>query len=61
MAPWMVKLIPNAQNNLSKESVVDCFQIRSIAEERCIKKIGLIDNDAMNKIWKSLSLVLNID
>lgn len=40
IAPWMAKLIPDKQNKLTKESTADCFQLRSVAEERCVKKIG---------------------
>jgi len=31
IAPWMVKLIPNQQNGLSKNSTADCFQVRSVS------------------------------
>lgn len=34
IAIWMVRITPDKQNNLSKESAADCFQIRSVAEER---------------------------
>ena len=61
IAPWMVKLIPDRQNRLTKDSSADCFQIRSIAEERCIKKFGQVDNDTMSKIRKALAVVLNIE
>ena len=60
-APWMVKVEPDKQNKLSKESSADCFQIRSIAEERCIKKIGEVEFDIMNRIRVALALVLNIE
>lgn len=43
VAPWMVKVTPNNRNNLSKLSSADCFQVRSISEERFVKKIGEID------------------
>ncbi|MBK7138687.1 MAG: type II toxin-antitoxin system PemK/MazF family toxin [Bacteroidetes bacterium] len=43
IAPWMVKIEPSANNGLSKTSSVDCFQIRSLSQERLIKKIGNID------------------
>ena len=36
-APWTVKISPDAQNGLSKDSAADCFQIRSVSEERLIK------------------------
>ena len=60
IAPWMVHLVPDAQNNLTKESAADCFQIRSVAEERCIKKLGSISIDNLRAIQKALALVLDI-
>ncbi|MFC2131206.1 type II toxin-antitoxin system PemK/MazF family toxin [Bacteroidota bacterium] len=60
MAPWMVKIIPDKRNNLDKISSVDCFQIRSISEQRFVKKIGFIDNDIMIRIEIALTKVLNI-
>ncbi len=32
IAPWMVYVNPDNMNILTKESAVDCFQIRSISE-----------------------------
>jgi mRNA interferase MazF len=61
VAPWMVKMQPDMQNKLTKDSSADCFQIRSVAEGRCVKKIGQIDNDTMYKIRKALATVLNFD
>ena len=61
IAQLMVKLDPDKQNNLSKDSSADCFQIRSIAEERCIKKLGEVDSYIMERIRKALATVLNID
>ncbi len=43
IAPWMIKLSPNKTNGLSKDSAADCFQIRSVSEDRLIKKIGTIN------------------
>ncbi len=61
VATWMVKVLPDNQNKLSKESSADCFQIRSVAEERCIKKIGQVDTHTMSDIRRSLAIVLNIE
>lgn len=58
IAPWMIKLSPDKDNNLSKDSSADCFQIRSVAEERLIRKIGYIKPDVMEKIRKSIAIVL---
>ena len=38
LAPWMVKIEPNSINGLTKTSSADCFQIRSLSQERLIKK-----------------------
>ena len=40
IAPWMVKIEPNTTNGLLKNSSADCFQIRSLSQERLIKKKG---------------------
>lgn len=61
IAPWMVKLIPDKTNKLSKESSADCFQVRSVSEDRFVKKVGVADTDTMDKIRKGLSIVLSID
>lgn len=60
IALWMVKLIPDRQNKLTKDSSADCFQIRSVAEERCLKRLGQVDTETMDKIRKALATVLNI-
>lgn len=59
-APWMVKLIPDKNNNLTKISSADCFQVRSISEERFVRQIGKIKDLEMTKINHSLSLVLKL-
>lgn len=60
VAPWMVKIVPNKLNNLEKVSSADCFQIRSISEERFVRKIGKLSESELMKIKQSLSLVLKI-
>jgi len=60
-APWMVKIEPDKHNKLTKQSSADCFQIRSVAEERCITKIGQIDINILNKIKIALAKVLSIE
>lgn len=60
IAPWMVKLSPDAHNELKKVSSADCFQIRSIAEERCLRKIGYVSFNVMADIKQALAAVLSI-
>jgi mRNA interferase MazF len=60
IAPWMIRLVPDSVNLLTKISSADCFQIRSISAERFIKKIGDIDNKTMEKIRRAIKVVLTI-
>ena len=60
MAPWMVKLEPNQQNGLDKSSSIDCFQIRSVAQERLVSKIGEITYDEVNEVKKGIARVIGM-
>ena len=56
----MVQLQPNAQNGLSKPSAVDTFQVRSVAQERFIRRLGVLDAGTMRAIASALAEVLEI-
>lgn len=60
-ADWMVQLIPDATNKLSKTSAADCFQVRSLSESRMIRKIGEVPAIQMAAIEIALSKVLKIN
>ena len=60
IAPWMVKIEPNETNGLSKTSAADCFQIRSLSEERLVHKLGCIDISTQNEIKAAIRKVLDI-
>jgi mRNA interferase MazF len=49
-AVWMVKIDPNALNNLKKTSAIDCFQIRSISTKRFLTKICEVSPKILNDI-----------
>jgi mRNA interferase MazF len=53
----MIQVSPNKQNNLSKISSADCFQVRSLSEKRITKKIGKVDKDTLDKIKDGLAKV----
>jgi mRNA interferase MazF len=61
LVPWMIKIEPNSKNRLTKDSSADCFQVRSLSEERFVKKIGNISEIIMDEIKIGLSKVLSID
>ena len=48
--PWTIQSNPSAQNGLTKNSSLDCFQIRSVSQQRFIRKIGIIDQGIQEKI-----------
>lgn len=60
IAPWMIKLIPATQNGLSKPSSADCFQVRSVSQQRFVKKLGLLRSEQMDEIGKGLAVILQI-
>jgi mRNA interferase MazF len=60
IAPWMVKIEPDTINGLSKTSAADCFQVRSLSQERLIKKIGSIDDNTLADIKQALKKVFSI-
>ncbi len=52
---------PDNQNQISKISAIDCFQIRCVSENRFVTKIGTINKNIANEIKLALSKVLSID
>jgi mRNA interferase MazF len=61
IAPWMVKLEANVQNGLTKLSAADCFQVRSLSEQRFLRKTGSLMPSAMDEIRNGLAKVFSID
>ena len=61
IAPWMIKIQPNDQNNLTKVSAIDCFQIRCVSEYRFIRLVGAIEEQTCIDIKIAISKVLSLD
>jgi mRNA interferase MazF len=59
-ALWMVQLEPSAENGLEKLSAIDAFQVRSVAQERFVRRIGKVSGSTMQGITKSLAVVFGI-
>ena len=57
---WMVKLFPNGINNLSKKSVIDLFQLRSVSQSRLIKIIGKVTEEEFLKVIEATKIVFGI-
>jgi len=60
IAPWMVKISPSLTNNLNKVSAIDCFQVRSISDQRIIKQIGSVEKNILEQIKLGLVKVFSI-
>ena len=61
IAPWMIKIEPTIKNGLSKISSADCFQIRSVSQDRFVKKLGDLSEPVMDDIRIGLAKVLSIE
>jgi mRNA interferase MazF len=48
-------------NNLSKISAADTFQVRSVAQERFVRQLGKLSDPKMREITRALAIVLSID
>ena len=47
--PWMLELSPSGLNNLSKRSVVDLFQLKTVSNVRLIRNIGKVMEEEFQK------------
>ena len=57
--PWIIKIIPDDINGLSKDSSIECFQIKSFAVDRFDKKIGEIDKLLLLQVHQTIAKILN--
>ncbi|MFN3759300.1 MAG: type II toxin-antitoxin system PemK/MazF family toxin [Algoriphagus aquaeductus] len=57
---WLIGLSPSGSNGLTKESMADCFQIKSISEERFSRKIGELSSEEFDAVKLGLILVLDL-
>ncbi len=57
-ASWMVRLEPDKQNGLKKNSAADALQIRSVSEKRLVKKVGSLTTIQVTQIVQAVLNVL---
>ena len=58
---WLINLEPGAGNGLEKTSAADAFQVRSVSQERFVRRLGQLADTAMREIAQALAVVLSID
>jgi mRNA interferase MazF len=61
IAPWIVRIDPDANNGLNKPSAADVFQVRSTAQERFIKRLGNLSDAKIQEILKAVSIVFGME
>lgn len=58
IAPWMVQVNPDSNNGLNKQSAADAFQIRSVSQERIVRRLGEINPTKLHEILKAIQIVI---
>jgi mRNA interferase MazF len=56
----MIRLEPDVDNGLDKPSAADAFQVRSVAQERFVRRLGTLTDATMQAITEALAVVLSI-
>jgi len=59
--PWMVRIEPTPGNGLDKVSAADAFQVRSVAEQRFVRRLGTIEENELRAVRTALSIVLQTE
>jgi mRNA interferase MazF len=58
---WHIKLNPNSDNGLSKDSSVDTLQLRGVDLQRFIRKLGSLTSEEMNSITIAIVTVIEAE
>lgn len=53
---WVIYLQANVINHLDKDSAANAFQVKSVSEDRFIRRIGLLSAGEMTKITTAIAL-----
>ncbi|HET8564103.1 MAG TPA: type II toxin-antitoxin system PemK/MazF family toxin [Candidatus Binatia bacterium] len=57
-APWMVRIDADDRNGLGKTSAADGLQVRSVSQQRLIKKVGVLQQIQVAQIVQAVLNVL---
>ena len=57
-ASWMVRIDPDGNNGLSKPSASDGLQVRSVSQQRLIKRLGVLTSFQVAQIVQAVVNVL---
>ncbi|HEX8060565.1 MAG TPA: type II toxin-antitoxin system PemK/MazF family toxin, partial [Cyclobacteriaceae bacterium] len=57
---WHVRIKPSPGNGLRKESLIDCFQLKSVSHLRFTKKIGILSTKDIDSVKVCLAEILDL-
>jgi len=57
-APWLVRLLPDSENGLQKLSAADAFRVRSVSEQRFVRRLGKLSDATLKAVTEALAVVL---
>ena len=60
-AIWMVRIETDSENKLTKPSVIDTFQIRSVSTKRFLRKTGSVSSEILDEIKTAVKAVIDAD
>jgi mRNA interferase MazF len=55
-ASWLILIPPDGVNGLSKESAADAFQVKSVSEQRFVKRLGEVTSQQLDEIADAVAL-----
>ena len=58
ISPWLIKIPKNSQNKLKNDSAADTFQVKSVSNNRFIKKLGNISHQKIEEIKIGINICL---
>ena len=58
--PFHVSITPHKNNGLSEVSFIKCEQVLTVAKERLVRKLGVINEEALLQIRNAVRLVLEV-
>ncbi|OGO41188.1 MAG: PemK family transcriptional regulator [Chloroflexi bacterium RBG_16_58_14] len=61
IAPWLVRVDPDADNGLEKPSAADAFQIRSVSTDRLARRIGRLSPLVLGEILEAIGVVIGME
>ena len=58
MAPWLVPVDPDGDNNLDKRSAADAFQVRSVSKAKFVSRLGVVSAADLDAIVAAVQVVV---